>query len=129
MWKILNVTHEEWMGRHIKFSTAFLYKTKEVARIMLDCEIVAFWRTIFLDFTCSLDIMEEVISKKLLSYTLYQIYWFFQLAILVKYFTYKSSKLLITKFKYSNFCCTKLRRLTYAKWKEKHITTKEWCSV
>jgi len=31
---------------------------------MLDCEIVAIWHTIFLDFTCSLDIMEKVISKK-----------------------------------------------------------------
>jgi len=64
MWKILNVTHEEWMCRHIKFSTVFLYKTKEVARIMLDCEIVAIWHTILLDFTCSLDIMEKVISKR-----------------------------------------------------------------
>ena len=29
-----------------------------------DCEIVEIWHTIFLDFTCSLDIMEKVISKK-----------------------------------------------------------------
>ena len=60
--------------------------------------IVEIWHTIFLDFTCSLDIMEKVISKKFLSFILYQIYWFSQLAILAKYFTYKSSKLFITKF-------------------------------
>ena len=129
MWKILNVTHEEWMGRHIKFSTAFLYKTKEVARIMLDCEIVAIWHTIFLDFMHSLDIIKKVISKKFFILYFVSNHWFFQLAILATYSTYNLIKLLITKFKYSNFCCTKLRRLTYAKWKEKHITTKEWCSV
>ena len=31
-----------------------------------DCEIVEIWHTIFLDFTCSLDIMEKVISKMFL---------------------------------------------------------------
>ena len=33
-------------------------------KINLDYEIVEIWHTIFLDFTCSLDIMEKVISKK-----------------------------------------------------------------
>ena len=61
--------------------------------------IVEIWHTIFLDFTCSLDIMEKVISKKFLSFILYQNHWFLQLSVLAKCSTYNSIKLLITKLK------------------------------
>ena len=65
--------------------------------------IVEIWHTIFLDFTCSLDIMEKVISKKFFILYFVSNLLIFSISHSGNIFYVQVIKLLITNFKYSSF--------------------------
>ena len=65
--------------------------------------IVEIWHTILLDFTCSLDIMEKVISKKFFFLYFVSNLLIFSISHSGNIFYVQLIKLLITKFKYSSF--------------------------